>query len=101
MCDTELLDFLLCKFHDFYYSQNNYIIREIRENYQVYSNMQCSHDYRRFCPKVSEVGAIDLYLSALSPMKIWLHRLCVRIYNDIINIKVFKKKYSLIIYSTL
>ena len=95
-----LLDILLCKFHDFYYSQI-FVIREICENYQVYSNMQCFHDYRRFCPIVSEVGAIDLYLSALSPMKILLHHLCVRIYNDIINIKVFKKKYSLIIYSTL
>ena len=26
--------------------------------------MQCFHDYRRFCPEVSEKWAIDLYLSA-------------------------------------
>ena len=26
--------------------------------------MQCFHDYRRFCPKVSEEWAIDLNLSA-------------------------------------
>ena len=26
--------------------------------------MQCFHDYRMFCPKMSEEWAIDLYLSA-------------------------------------
>ena len=25
--------------------------------------MQCFHDYRRFCPKMSEEWAIDFYLS--------------------------------------
>ena len=29
--------------------------------------MQCFHDYRRFCPKVSEEWAIDLNLSAPPP----------------------------------
>ena len=28
--------------------------------------MRCFHDYRRFCPKMSEEWAIDLYLSAPS-----------------------------------
>ena len=31
--------------------------------------MQCFHDYRRFCPKVSEEWAIDLNLSAPPPQR--------------------------------